>query len=205
MTRARAMIQTVAALLAGCSLTASAGVFTFTSAGGSIPDYVETFSTLDVQFNVSGLDNSISYVTISLNNFAGASMPTVNSALYSPEAGTWATLCNGSGPLNASGTFVFDPNSLNVLSSESPASGGTFLPSNYDGGSNDFYLFSGMSAAVANGVWTLSSYETDDLSNAYSFESATLTIVTVPEPTVLALGALGGLVLLRRRSARPSR
>lgn len=176
--------------------------------------------------NVIGLAGSISDITLSLNVAGG-----FNGDLYAYLAGPngqLAVLLNRVG-VSGSSAFGYSDTGLNITFSDSAPngnihtyqtvggyagllSGGTWAPdgrnidplsagSVFTGAAttSDFSLFN---AADPNGYWTLFIADLSGGGTAI-FNTATLNIITVPEPSSIALigAAVAGLLAFRRRSS----
>jgi len=151
---------------------------------------------LTVNFTVSGLSDNVTKVTLSLNDFAGNAMSNCRVDLKA-GSGPSLSLCDGVGPSNPNGTFVFDDSASTSIIAAVP-SGGTYQPQTSLSG------FSGLTPSQANVTWTIWAIAWNaDTSN--HFASATLEITTVPEPAptaLLGLAGVFGFTLLRRRRDR---
>jgi hypothetical protein len=187
------------ACFASLAVVASADTLSFTTSGGSIPTFP---STLTLSFDVSGLDGNVSAVSLSLSNFTGISMNNTRLILVDPNGtwldgqttdGHWANLYDGNAPSGGfSGTYTFTESAATAFDYNASTSGGTYRPEHNGQSPTGFAIFSGESAAQADGTWTLIGLAWNSSGGQNQFDSARLTIETVPEPGTWALMGLAG-------------
>jgi len=155
--------------------------------GTVIGDY-----SLQLSFPVTGLDNDIASVKLTLNNFQGSEMDLTEGRLFSPQSD--ALLGLGWGPyLPFGGTYIFMDGA--------PALDDSYVAGGTVSSAEDSFAtkFSGLSSLQANGTWYFGiSQFLDD--GSFSLDSVALELTTIPEPSALALlGITGGAILVFRR------
>jgi subtilisin-like proprotein convertase family protein len=217
MTYIRATRSLAAAIvLAASAMTANATVYNGT--GGALVDAGDDVGLAQFDINIAGTGGtvtSLNSITVSLTHtWIGDTVM----ELDAPDGTTYVSLASPpdseSANYNGTYTFVVDPTKQTIdevsgpLTTSQDIPSGLYAPSDYGGGTLpgtrvDYNDFVGIGL---DGTWTLfiadyGAGDTGDLTG-WSIDVDYSTAVT-PEPASLAaIAGLGGLGLVRRRSAR---
>lgn len=184
-------VLAAAALLAGVlSAPAQAATFTYTGAGGSLPDLVNFSSSVTVANNFAVQD-----VNVVLNNLTHTFWADLEIRLVRGATTVYLTNDNGGGT-DPNGTYTFDDEASLSVASLSPTPG-SYQP---------LQMLSAFDGANSAGVWTL--HIVDDAgvdAGQLASWSLVLTGSGVPEPASWAmmlagLGLVGGA--MRRKTSK---